>query len=45
MRRLAWYGAEIAYTGSYGPSAGGLYESVGLEATGQLVRWERAEQA
>lgn len=45
MRRLAWYGAEIAYTASYGPSAGGLYESVGLEVTGQLVRWERAEPA
>jgi len=45
MRRLAWYGAEIAYTSSYGPSAGGLYESVGLEATGRLVRWERAEPA
>jgi ribosomal protein S18 acetylase RimI-like enzyme len=45
MRRLAWYGAEIAYTSSYGTSAGGLYESVGLAVTGQLVRWERPEPA
>jgi hypothetical protein len=37
-------GAEIVHTSSYGPSAGGLYGSVGLVSMGQLVWWERTDQ-
>ncbi len=41
MDRLAWYGAEIAATSSYGPRAGGLYEAAGLASRASLVPWTR----
>jgi GNAT superfamily N-acetyltransferase len=45
MRRLAWYGAEIAYTASYGSRAGALYESVGLVSRDRLQPWEPGSAA
>ncbi|HEX5826793.1 MAG TPA: GNAT family N-acetyltransferase [Candidatus Limnocylindrales bacterium] len=41
MRRLAWYGAELAYTASYGPEVGAVYEAAGLRAGARLLPWRR----
>ena len=41
LRRLQFYGATMAYVGSYSPEAHALYASVGFTEYDLLDRWDR----
>jgi ribosomal protein S18 acetylase RimI-like enzyme len=42
MRLLRWYGADLAFVGSFGTDVGGFYASAGLVPYERLVPWMRA---